>query len=271
MLDNIKISFELFPTKSAEADVALKDTIKTLKQFDPEFISVTYGAGGSTKGKTIETLEMVTSESISAAGHLTCVDASKQEVEQVAQKYWNNNVKHIVALRGDMPNGEDIFTPHEQGFKHTSELVARLKEIQDFTISVAAFPETHPEAKSEADDIQFLKEKLNSGADNAITQYFFDNELYYSFRDKCAKAGIAKPLIPGLICINNFKQVVNFSKRCKASVPEWLHNKFEGGDINIDLAAEILNNQIEDLIKNGVDEIHIYTLNKANVIEKAFL
>jgi methylenetetrahydrofolate reductase (NADPH) len=272
-----KISYEFFPPRSIEDEEALLKTIKNLAKFNPEFISITYGAGGSTKETSLNLLKRIKEEiGTKVVAHLTCVGASKAEVLEVAKKFLSAGITNILALRGDMPNAQK-FSPHPQGFKNTTQLIQALKEIYDFDISVACFPETHPEAKSSESDVLFFKEKVNAGASKAITQYFFNPEVYFSFQQKCTEKGINIPIIPGIIIPNNINQLKKFSNICKANVPVWVEDLYGKQEIEFSLLAQqqataiIVYEQVRVLLENGVDHFHFYTLNKyetASIISK---
>jgi methylenetetrahydrofolate reductase (NADPH) len=264
------ISFEFFPPKTDEMELKLWDAIKHLESLGPSFVSVTYGAGGSTRERTHHTVKrMIQETSLKPAAHLTCVNASCDEVNQVAQEYWNAGVRHIVALRGDPPQGMQHYVPHPQGYQFSSQLVAGLKKVGDFEISVAAFPEKHPDSPSFEADIDFLKQKIDAGATRAITQYFFDVEHYFRFIERVRKQGVTIPIVPGILPVGNFAQVKKFSAMCGASVPGWLGNLFENLDndpvkrnsVAVSVAAE----QCRQLIRGGVDHLHFYTLNRAEL------
>ncbi|HSF90774.1 MAG TPA: methylenetetrahydrofolate reductase [NAD(P)H] [Paracoccaceae bacterium] len=259
------LSFEYFPPANPEAAQRLWRTVNRLNPLGPEFVSVTYGAGGTTQDRTIDALKTMTNlVGCDVAGHLTCVGASRAETLAVAQEYKRIGVKRIVALRGDAPKGQDHFTPHPDGFRNAAELVAGLSELGDFKISVGAYPEKHPDAPDFASDIENLKRKLDAGATNAISQFFFDNDTFYRFRDACAAAGITKPIFPGILPIEKFAGMVRFAKMCQATVPAWLHEAFEGFETPEDsekLAVELCTKQSQDLLDNGEDHLHFYTLN----------
>lgn len=247
-------------------------TITTLAPLNPAFVSVTYGAGGGTRERTHATVTRIAREtSLTPAAHLTCVGASRQEVDAVARAYWQAGVRHIVALRGDPPEGVAKYHPHPGGYPYACDLVAGLKKVADFEISVAAFPETHPEAASPAEDLDNLKRKIDAGATRAITQYFFDVEVYLRFLDRARKAGITVPIVPGILPVSNFAQVVKFSAMCGASVPAWLGELFEGLDSDpttrLQIAASIAIEQCQKLIGEGVRELHFYTLNRAELVK----
>ncbi len=264
------VSFEFFPPKTEEMEHTLWDAIQKLAPLKPRYISVTYGAGGSTRERTHQTVKRILSEtSLSSAAHLTCVGASRREIDAVARDYWSSGIRHIVALRGDMPGGEP-YKPHPQGYAYALDLVRGLKKVADFEISVAAYPETHPEAPSPQFDIDYLKRKLDAGASRAITQYFFDVDAYFRFLERTHKAGITAPIVPGLVPIVNFAQILAFSKTCGASIPKWVYRLMEGLDeqperrnmISLLIAAE----QCRLLMQGGVEHIHFYTLNRSHLV-----
>ena len=269
---NIAVSFEFFPPKTDEMDRALWDAIERLAPLGPSFVSVTYGAGCSTRERTHATVSRIVRETnIAPAAHLTCVAASTDEIDDVARAYWNAGVRHIVALRGDPQGGiGTAFTPHEKGYGNSTELVAGLKRIGDFEISVAAYPEAHPESASLDADLDVLEAKVDAGATRAITQFFFENDLYLRFLDKARARGINIPILPGIVPVENFKQTSSFAKKAGASVPQWLADRFEGLDndpatrrlIGAAVAAE----QVLDLVDRGVTDFHFYTMNKADLV-----
>lgn len=263
---DLKLSFEFFPPRGERMGRRLWRAIGQLELLQPEFFSVTYGALGSARDSSIEAVLQVHRESpVPTAAHLTCVDATKEEVDEVARGFWNNGIRHIVALRGD-PR-EDGAGP--QGYADAAELVNGLREIGEFEISVAAYPEVHPKAASPEADIAALKRKLDAGASRAVTQYFFDPELFLRFRDRCDAAGIEQPIVPGILPIHDFEQVSKFSARCGTSVPREYARHFEGMEGNreaqyhlaIDLAVETC----DRLIAEGVDALHFYTLNHTDL------
>lgn len=266
------LSFEFFPPKSQEAEDKLWGEILRLERFAPTFVSVTYGAGGTTRERTHHTVRRIREEtSLKPAAHLTCVGASRQELDTVAHAYWNAGIRHIVALRGDPPQGTGKYTPHAEGYRYTVDLIRGLKAMHDFEISVAAFPEKHPESASFEEDIDVLKGKVDAGATRAITQYFFDVDLYLRLRDRVRKAGIAIPLLPGLIPIGNFAQLKKFSAMCGASVPDWLGAEFEPLDARHDArdaaAIALATRQAQRLLAEGVNHLHFYTLNRADLTD----
>jgi methylenetetrahydrofolate reductase (NADPH) len=265
-----KLSFEFFPPKNEALEQQLWAAIRRLEPLGPRFVSVTYGAGGSTRARTHETVaRLVRETSLTPAAHLTCVGATRAEVDEVARGYLEAGVKHIVALRGDPPAGASQYTPHPGGYAQAEDLVRGLKRIADFDISVGAYPETHPAATSALADLDYLKRKIDAGASRAITQYFFDTDVYLRFIDLCGAAGITVPIVPGILPVSNFKQVVKFSAMCGASVPGWMARLFDGLDDDAEtrrmVAAVVAAEQVRLLQANGVDEFHFYTLNRADL------
>ncbi len=268
---DLKISFEFFPPKNDKMEAALWKAIARLEALRPRFVSVTYGAGGSTRDRTHQTVTRIQSLTpLQAAAHLTCVAATRDEVDGVARRYWQSGIRHVVALRGDAPEGETGYRPHANGYAYAVDLVGGLKRIADFEISVAAYPETHPEARTAAADIDNLKRKIDAGASRAITQYFFDVEVYLRFIERVRAAGITLPIVPGILPVTNFAQVVRFSAMCGASVPGWMADLFDGLDEDPEtrklVAATIAAEQCRLLQANGVDEFHFYTLNRADLV-----
>lgn len=264
------VSFEFFPPHTDEMEEKLWQAITALEPMAPDFASVTYGAGGSTRERTHHTVTRMLGEtSLRPAAHLTCVNASKEEVDAIARNYWDAGIRHIVALRGDPPEGMASYTPHPQGYTYASQLVAGLKRVGDFEISVAAFPEGHPENGSVDADIDNLKRKIDAGATRAITQYFFDVELFLRYRDKASARGITIPIVPGLLPVTNFKQVQRFSAMCQATVPAWLAHLFEGLDgdpvTRTHVAATVIAEQCRLLRNEGIEHFHFYTLNRAEL------
>ena len=264
------VSFEFFPPKTPEMEKKLWDAIIQLEKLNPSFVSVTYGAGGSTRERTHHTVKrMVQETSLKPAAHLTCVAASRQEVDSVARAYWEAGVRHIVALRGDPPNGAASYVPHAEGYQYSCELVAGLKKIADFEITVAAFPEKHPDSASFEADIDYLKKKIDAGATRAITQYFFDVEHYFRFIEKVRSAGITIPIVPGILPVGNVAQVKKFSAMCGASVPDWLDKLFDGLDNDPAMrnlvAVSVASEQCRRLMEFGCEHLHFYTLNRADL------
>jgi methylenetetrahydrofolate reductase (NADPH) len=266
-----QVSFEFFPPKTQTAEQTLWQAITRLAPLGPRFVSVTYGAGGSTRERTHATVARIRRETaLEPAAHLTCVGASRDEIDAVARDYWDAGIRHVVALRGDPPAGADRYAPHPDGYAQAVDLVAGLKRIADFEISVAAYPEMHPEAASEAADLDNLKRKLDAGATRAITQFFFDVDRYLRFRDRVAAAGIAAPIVPGILPIVDFVQAKKFAAACGASMPIWLEGEFAeaGDDARARKAASerFAAAQCRSLIENGVDALHFYTLNRAELV-----
>lgn len=265
-----RVSFEFFPPKSAEMEDKLWQSIKLLAPLSPHFVSVTYGAGGTTRERTHATIRRLKEETeLTPAAHLTCVGASRVEIDEVAKSYWDLGVRHIVALRGDPPEGQKTYTPHPEGYAYASDLVAGLKKIGDFEISVAAYPEMHPEATSASSDLDNLKKKVDAGANRVITQFFFDVEVFLRFYEKVLAAGITVPIVPGILPISNFGQVKRFAGMCGATVPDWIGHLFEGLDDNPDfrhlIAASIAAEQTRLLRQQGIEDLHFYTLNRARL------
>ncbi len=260
------ISFEFFPPSDAAMEQKLWQTLERLAPLKPRFVSVTYGAGGSTRARTHDTVIAIQQRlGLRPAAHLNCIGATREEIGDIARRYWQAGVHHIVALRGDPPGG-GRYQPHPGGYANAAELVAGLKRAADFEISVAAHPETHPDALSTEADIDNLKRKVDAGAARAITQYFFDVDVYLRFRDRAAARGIQVPIVPGILPVTNFKQVRQFSARCGASVPKWLAGFFEGLDDDPEtrklVAAHVAGQQCRMLQEEGVREFHFYTLNR---------
>jgi methylenetetrahydrofolate reductase (NADPH) len=264
------LSFEFFPPKTEAMEQALWACIRRLEPLAPRFVSVTYGAGGSTRERTHATVARIVAETtLTPAAHLTCVGATREEVDAVARAYWEAGVRHIVALRGDPPAGASAYTPHPGGYAYAADLVAGLKRIAPFEITVAAYPETHPAALSPEADLDNLKRKIDAGATRAITQYFFDTDVYLRFLDRCLAAGITIPIVPGILPVTNFAQVVKFSAMCGATVPGWMATLFEGLEEDPEtrrlVAAVVAAEQVRLLQANGVDEFHFYTLNRPDL------
>ncbi len=264
----LKVSFEFFPPKTPQMNENLWAAIKRLEPLDPAFVSVTYGAGGSTRDRTHETVRRIVEEtSVEPAAHLTCVGATREEVNEVADAYWNAGVRHIVALRGDPPPGQESYVPHPGGYERAVDLVQGLKSLHDFEISVAAYPEIHPEAESTEADLDNLKRKIDAGASHAITQFFFNNNAFLHFRDRAAAAGIDLPITPGIMPVTNFSRVAEMAKACGISVPDSFAHLFDGLDEEPDIrklvAATFAAEQCERLEREGVFKFHFYTLNRA--------
>jgi methylenetetrahydrofolate reductase (NADPH) len=268
----IRVSFEFFPPKTPEMETTLWASVERLAPLSPNFVSVTYGAGGSTRERTHNTVARIVRETpLRPAAHLTCVAATKDEVDEVVRSYWDAGVRHIVALRGDPVAGIGAkYEPHPGGYEQTCDLVAGIKRVGGFEVSVSAYPEKHPEAASLDADIDALKRKVDCGADRAITQFFFDNDVYLRYVDTVRSRGIDIPVVPGILPVQNFKQAANFAKRAGASVPEWLAARFEGLDEDVEtrrlIAAAVAAEQVLDLVDRGVTEFHFYTMNRADLV-----
>ncbi|MEQ9661138.1 MAG: methylenetetrahydrofolate reductase [Parasphingopyxis sp.] len=267
---DMNVSFEFFPPKSEKMEKTLWESVKTLEPLGPRFVSVTYGAGGSTRERTHSTVRRINAEtSLDAAAHLTCVEASKAEIEEVVTDYWDAGVRHIVALRGDPPEEGKAFQPHPDGYKSAAELVEGLRKIKPFEISVAAYPETHPEADCPDSDLDNLKRKLDAGATRAITQFFFSADNFFRFRDKAAAAGIDAEIVPGILPVSNVAQTRKFAGMCGAKIPEWMDRLFDGLDdlpaARQLIAATVAAEMCRRLYAGGVREFHFYTLNRAEL------
>jgi methylenetetrahydrofolate reductase (NADPH) len=266
----LSVSFEFFPPKTQAMEETLWRSIERLAPIEPRFVSVTYGAGGSTRERTHATVKRVLDETpLTPAAHLTCVDATRRQVDEVARRYHQAGVRHIVALRGDPPDNQSRFTPHPEGYRNAADLVAGLKRVADFELTVGAYPEVHPDARSAQDDLDNLKAKLDAGASRAITQFFFDSDVYFRFLDRARAAGISAPIIPGILPVTNFAAVQRFSATCGATVPAWMAELFEGLDDSPDtrqlVAATVAAEQCLQLKQQGVTEFHFYTLNRAEL------
>jgi methylenetetrahydrofolate reductase (NADPH) len=265
-----EISFEFFPPKTEKMEEQLWDSVVTLEPLAPRFVSVTYGAGGTTRERTHNTVARIAKEtSIPAAAHLTCVEASRDEIAEVAHAYWEAGVRHIVALRGDPPNAGGTFEPHPDGYASAAELVEGLRKLHPFEISVSAYPETHPEALSAQTDIDFLKRKLDAGASRAITQFFFEPETFFRFRDAVAAAGIDPEIVPGIMPVSNFAAIQRMSNMTGTAIPDWMAHLFEGLDDHPSarqlVAATIAAEMCRRLYAGGVRQFHFYTLNRAEL------
>jgi methylenetetrahydrofolate reductase (NADPH) len=266
----LSVSFEFFPPKTAAMEETLWRSIKRLAPIEPRFVSVTYGAGGGTRERTHATVKRVLEETpLIPAAHLTCVDATRDQVDAVAKSYYRAGVRHIVALRGDAPDSKARFAAHPDGYQNAAELVAGLKRVADFELTVGAYPEVHPDARSADDDLDNLKRKLDAGASRAITQFFFDSDVYFRFLDRARAAGISAPIIPGILPVTNFAAVQRFAATCGATVPAWMAELFEGLDDAPDtrqlVAATVAAEQCLQLKEQGVTEFHFYTLNRAEL------
>ena len=267
---DIEVSFEFFPPKSESMAATLWQSIETLAPLNPRFVSVTYGAGGSTRERTHQTVERIVRETpLTAAAHLTCVDASRDEVDAVARSYWEAGVRHVVALRGDPPEAGRAFAPHPEGYATAADLVAGLKKVAPFDISVACYPEVHPEASCPEADLDHFKRKVDAGADRAISQFFFSAENFFRFRDRAAAARIDVEIVPGILPVTNVATTRKFAGQCGAAIPPWMDSIFDGLDelpaarqlIAATVAAELCG----QLYAGGVRNFHFYTLNRAEL------
>ncbi len=267
---DIDVSFEFFPPKSDRMDAQLWDAVQTLSPLGPKFVSVTYGAGGTTRERTHATVARIAGETtIPAAAHLTCVEASKDEIADIADAYWQAGVRHIVALRGDPPAAGAQFQPHPQGYSGAAELVEGLMKLHPFEISVSAYPETHPEAASVQSDIDNLKRKLDAGASRAITQFFHEPETFLRFRDALAAQGVNADIVPGIMPVSNFSAVKRMSAMCGTDVPPWMAHLFDGLD-DLPAARQLISATVaarlcHKLYSGGVRHFHFYTLNRAEL------
>ena len=266
----VEVSFEFFPPKTEKSETTLWNTVERLAPLKPRFVSVTYGADGSTRDRTHRIISRINAETgLTGAPHLTCVDATSAEVDGIAKGYWDEGVRHIVALRGDPPQGMDTYVPYPGGYEYAADLVKGLRTVADFDISVAAYPDVHPEADSAQADMDNLKRKIDAGANRAITQFFFDADVYLRFRDLATTAGITAPIVPGILPISNFASLQRFAAACGTAVPAWLHDKFAGLDEDPEtrqmISANVAIELVEKLQREGVDEFHFYTLNRAEL------
>ena len=266
----ISVSFEFFPPADAAMAATLWSSLARLAPLAPRFVSVTYGADGSTRERTHGIVTRIVRETaLTGAPHLTCIGAAREEILAIAARYWEQGIRHLVALRGDPPQGAGPRPRHAQGFGYAADLVAGLARLAPFDISVAAYPEVHPEARSAQADLDNLRRKLDAGASRAITQFFYDNSVFLRFRDRCAAAGIAVPIVPGILPITRFPQVLRFARTCGASIPQWLSERFAGLDDDPEtrrlIAASVAIEQVESLRRHGVREFHFYTLNRAEL------
>jgi methylenetetrahydrofolate reductase (NADPH) len=266
----ISVSFEFFPPANEAMEATLWHSLQRLSPLAPRFVSVTYGADGSTRERTHNVVTRIERHTrLTGAPHLTCIGASRAEILEVARTYWDEGVRHLVALRGDPPREQGPYRPHPEGFAYASDLVAGLAALAPFDISVAAYPEVHPEARSPKADLDNLKRKIDAGATRAITQFFYDTDVYLRFRDRCARAGIHAPIVPGILPITRFAQVLRFASVCGASIPPWLHERFAGLEDDEEtrrlIAASVAIEQVQALKAHGVREFHFYTLNRAEL------
>jgi methylenetetrahydrofolate reductase (NADPH) len=266
----LAVSFEFSPPKTAEAEENLWRCIKRLEPLQPSFVSVTYGAGGTTRERTHATVRRIVQETgLKPAAHLTCVGSPKREIEEIVQGYWDAGVRHIVALRGDMPNIDGSYRSHPDGYDSTAALIEGIRRIAPFQVSVSAYPERHPDSPTRAHDIELLKRKIDAGACRALTQFGFDNDIVAQFRDEAARAGVRIPIVPGLIPTTNLKGIARMAAKSGASVPSWLLDLYEDLDADADtrktLAAAVLAEQVQELRKRGFEAFHFYTLNQADL------
>ena len=270
MTKPVDVSFEFFPPHNEQMEEVLWRSIERLAPLGPRFLSVTYGADGSTRERTHAAVARIVSETkLTAAPHLTCIGASRGEIDDVARAYWDMGIRHLVALRGDAPADSNGYIPRSDGYAYAADLVAGLKNVGDFDISVAAYPEVHPEAPNPIFDLDNLKRKLDAGASRAITQFFFDVDVYLRFRDLAAAAGIESVIVPGILPITRFPQLERFAERCGANVPEWLRERFAGLDDDQEtrqmIAASVAIEQVHKLQAEGINEFHFYTLNRSEL------
>lgn len=268
--NSVEVSFEFFPPKTPKSEETLWRSVERLVPLKPRFVSVTYGADGSTRDRTHRVIQRLLDETtLTSAPHLTCVGATREEIQDIARQYRDDGVRHIVALRGDPPQASEQYQPYPGGFDYAVDLVAGLKQVADFDISVAAYPEVHPDAPSAQFDLENLKRKIDAGASRAITQFFFETDTFLRFRDRCTDIGITTPLVPGILPITRFPQLLSFAKMCGASVPDWLHRRFDGLDDDPQtrqmIAANVAIEQVQTLQEHGVNEFHFYTLNRSEL------
>jgi methylenetetrahydrofolate reductase (NADPH) len=268
----LRVSFEFFPPKTEEMERSLWEAIERLAPVSPHFVSVTYGAGGSTRERTHTTVKRMLDETaLTPAAHLTCVDATRDDVDAVVRNYREIGVRHIVALRGDPTSGVGAhYAPHPGGYKNAADLVAGIRRLGDFEVSVSAYPEKHPDSRDTDADLDMLKAKVDAGATRAITQFFFDNDLYFRYLDRVRARGINIPIVPGIVPVQNFKQVRNFAERCGTTIPRWLAQRFDGLDDDVAtrklVAAAVAAEQVLDLVDRGVTDFHFYTMNRADLV-----
>ena len=267
---DIGVSFEFFPPKTEKMEQSLWACVERLAPLKPDYVSVTYGAGGSTRERTHATVTRLRHDAgLEPAAHLTCVGAAREEVDDVARRYWDAGVRHIVALRGDPPEGSGRYEPHPGGYAYAADLVGGLKRLADFEISVAGYPEVHPEAPSPEADLENLKRKIDAGASRVITQYFFDTDVFLRYVERARAAGIDAPIVPGIMPVTNFARLAEFSAKCGTSVPRWMAELFDGLDDDPEtrrmVAAVSATEQCRILLASGIDRFHFYTLNRADL------
>jgi methylenetetrahydrofolate reductase (NADPH) len=265
----VKVSFEFFPPTDVAAEALLWQSVQRLAPLRPRFVSVTYGADGSTRERTHRVVRRLLAETgLTVAPHLTCVSAARHQLIEIARDYWRLGIRHLVALRGDAPQGQE-FVPAANGFAGSLELVCGLRSAEAFDLSVAAYPEVHPAARSAQSDIEYLKRKIDAGASRAITQFFFDNDAYLRFRDTCAASGIAAPIVPGILPVTRFPQILRFAAKGGVSIPTRMAERFAGLEDDAEtrrlVSAAVAIEQVERLQRHGVDEFHFYTLNRAEL------
>ncbi len=268
--DNVQVSFEFFPPNSEKMNRTLWDSIERLAVLEPRFVSVTYGADGSTRERTHAAVQRIADQtSLTAAPHLTCIGADRAEIDDIAREYWDMGIRHLVALRGDAPPDTGAYKPHPNGYDYAADLVEGLRKVADFDISVAAYPEVHPEASNAIADLDNLRRKLDAGATRAITQFFFDVDVFLRYRDLCAAAGIDSSIVPGILPITRFPQLTRFAEQCGASVPDWLSQRFAGLEDDAEtrqmIAASVAIGQVQRLQSEGINEFHFYTLNRSEL------
>ena len=266
----IEVSFEFQPPKTPEAEEALWKAIRRLEPLAPSFVSVTYGAGGSTRERTHATVKRIVDEtSLKPAAHLTCAGHSRREIEEIVRGYWEAGIRHLVALRGDMPGMAGPYRPHELGYASTPDLIEGLRAVAPFEISVSFYPECHPDSPSLEHDVTLLKRKIDAGASRALGQFCFDNDAVARFRDKCVAAGISAPIIPGIMPTTGFRGVERMAAKCGTKIPTWLTRAYDGLDEDVEsrriVAAAVLAEQVQELRARGFSQFHFYTLNQANL------
>jgi len=264
------VSFEFFPPNTDAMDATLWQSIERLSGLEPRFVSVTYGADGSTRERTHAAVQRIIKETgLTPAPHLTCIDASRGEIDDIAREYWDMGVRHLVALRGDPPRDGGPYVPHPDGYAYAADLVEGLSKVADFDISVAAYPEVHPEAPDAAFDLDNLKRKLDAGASRAITQFFFDTDVFLRFRDDCAKADIESAIVPGILPITRFPQMERFAAMCGTAIPDALRHRFDGLEDDAEtrqmISASVAIEQVRHLESEGIKDFHFYTLNRSEL------